>query len=928
MDAKVSTSNLTSPEVGGLKPAKSSALLAAKSLSSQTPSTLNLNAPVAVPVVEPAPIAKPPIGEALAPGNNNEIPLDGILALFLSGMTQDIFKIKSNEDVTAEKPIKIIPKADIVADVMARRAVSDFQPYLAMIQAYPADELLLYFDAEFKYGQNFFMCTTPAAVDAILRPKTVDPVVAEEAAMAALGIKIKKKPVSKPWECLGSDKDIELEQVFNTRDPIFVKISRQRREFGKDCNFEDKETVNDPVTECKSYKDPAYEVNRLEMGMAVQCIPEMTTVGVQTNWFRPINFSVQYEPQGLSEEEKKILLDTDEVIDFVKSIADSFDQVIQQNSILNIFVDDLKEIGEEEITFEKGTHAFLQEYQSFTDLEHSKDKSISCSDWHPTLKGVVAVSCSERVTLEERIERGFVVKSKQSLILIWSFHDPIHPQLILEAPEDIISFQFNPSDPHFIAGGCINGQIVLWDISEHEDKLKTNRKRSDEEGTTGSAGGGGSGEEVDTAKSNDEPIIPIIKYIVSSSIEFSHRGAITDLQWLPSNMLIAHNGDVSENPESGNRQIVTCSADGQMCVWDTRSKKVLKELDLAWKPFLRVPLSAMDNTFDYGLTKVSLKSLDISAEAAAAAAKPKSQEKGEEGDKKKDAKKDNGTLPVSKFFTATEEGDLIFSDWVAEKSTEEKGSRVEHTYSMHFGPMSDLQRSPFFPDILLSAGGWSFHIWKEKINSGPLLSSPVSPSYIISGRWSPTRPGVFFISKADGTIEAWDILDSTYQPATVQNVASVGISHMSIKQYPGKGVHQFVAAADDEGTLHILEVPKNLTKPLKNEKHLARGFFDREVKRIAYVSERKQIRVREKGQWEQAKLEAAQALKAQAAASKKPDGEADGAAPAAAAAPAAEGSGEPVKSKEEELMDKAEQEYLKFERNFLEAEGLLKTAEI
>ncbi|KAJ3003583.1 UNVERIFIED_CONTAM: WD repeat-containing protein 63, partial [Siphonaria sp. JEL0065] len=681
-------------------------------------------------------------------------------------------------------------------------------------------------------------------------------------------------------------------------------------------------------------------------------IPEVETKGVQTNWFRPINFSAQYEPLTLSEEEKKILLDTDEVIDFVKSIADRFDQVIQQNSILNIFVDDLKELGEEEVTFEKGTHAFLQvngdvfifsslssanplfqEYQSFTDLEHSKDKSISCTDWHPTLKGVVAVSCSERVTLEERIERGFIVKSKQSLILIWSFHDPIHPQLILEAPEDIISFQFNPSDPHFIAGGCINGQIVLWDISEHEEKLKTNRKRSDEEGSGsgggagGASGGSGEGDGGGTSVSNDEPVIPIIKYIVSSSIEYSHRGAITDLQWLPSHMLIAQNGDVSENPESGNRQIVTTSADGQVCIWDTRSKKVLKELDLAWKPFLRVPLSAMDNTFDYGLTKVSLKTLDVSAEAKAAA-KPKSQEKGgEEGGepKKKDKKGDTGTMSISKFFTATEEGDLIFSDWVAEKSTEEKGSRVEHAFSMHFGPMSDLQRSPFFPDIILTAGGWSFHVWKERINTGPLLSSPVSPSYIISGRWSPTRPGVFYISKADGTIEVWDILDSTYQPATVQNVASVGISHMSIRQYPGKGGSQFVAAADDEGTLHILEIPKNLTKPLKNEKLLARGFFDREVKRMAYVAERKQVRVREKGQFEQAKLEAAQLLKAQAEAAKKPDGESEVAA--TAAAPAAEG-GEPVKSNEEERMDKPEQDYLNFERNFLEAEGLLKVEEV
>ncbi|KAJ3007433.1 UNVERIFIED_CONTAM: hypothetical protein HDU68_003511 [Siphonaria sp. JEL0065] len=64
---------------------------------------------------------------------------------------------------------------------------------------------------------------------------------------------------------------------------------------------------------------------------------------------------------------------------------------------------------------------------------------------------------------------------------------------------------------------------------------------------------------------------------------------------------------------------------------------------------------------------------------------------------------------------------------------------------------------------------------------------------------------------------------------------------------------------------------------------------------MAYVAERKQIRVREKGKFEQSKLEVAQALKAQTEAAKKPDSETE----TAAAAPAAEG-GEPVKSIEEE----------------------------
>ena len=45
-------------------------------------------------------------------------------------------------------------------------------------------------------------------------------------------------------------------------------------------------------------------------------------------------------------------------------------------------------------------------------------------------------------------------------------------QLLLEAPEDIMCFKFCPTDPNIIAGGCISGQVVLWDISQHADRLR------------------------------------------------------------------------------------------------------------------------------------------------------------------------------------------------------------------------------------------------------------------------------------------------------------------------------------------------------------------------------------------------------------------------------------------------------------------------
>jgi hypothetical protein len=43
--------------------------------------------------------------------------------------------------------------------------------------------------------------------------------------------------------------------------------------------------------------------------------------------------------------------------------------------------------------------------------------------------GIIAVSCTKRSSYEERVEMGAFLRPKVSLILIWSFQDPIHPQV-------------------------------------------------------------------------------------------------------------------------------------------------------------------------------------------------------------------------------------------------------------------------------------------------------------------------------------------------------------------------------------------------------------------------------------------------------------------------------------------------------------------
>ncbi len=80
----------------------------------------------------------------------------------------------------------------------------------------------------------------------------------------------------------------------------------------------------------------------------------------------------------------------------------------------------------------------------------------------------------------------------------------------------------------------------------------------------------------------------------------------------------------------------------------------------------------------------------------------------------------------SHLFVGTEDGDLVYVDWMPGKDP--KTSRVqtpmpEFVAPYHDGPITFIGRSPFMPKLVLVVGGWSWSLWMEGIESGPLLSS-------------------------------------------------------------------------------------------------------------------------------------------------------------------------------------------------------------
>merc|ERR1711924_235435 len=151
------------------------------------------------------------------------------------------------------------------------------------------------------------------------------------------------------------------------------------------------------------------------------------------------------------------------------------------------------------------------------------------------------------------------------------------------------------------------------------------------------------------------------------------------------------------------------------------------------------------------------------------------------------------------------------------------------------------ERSPFFPEILLSVTDWAFYLWKDGVSEHIFQSSYMTnaSTYFTCGRWSPTRPSVVFLGLISGGIDIWDFSDQSHKASLNDVGASVGISPMVFLKNGDFKKEQFLAVGDSNGHLHVHAIPKNLVKEQNREQDLMQKFLDREIKRVTYFQDRR-----------------------------------------------------------------------------------------
>jgi len=623
---------------------------------------------------------------------------------------------------------------------------------------------------------------------------------------------------------------------------------KQRTSLNRPLNLADKnapEAWNSTQMECQPFEDPDFK-RRLQTDASTSSCQPTRSNQVQVGHPHTKPASVQASPRELGADEAEHELSSDHVLHFLRTVKPLCDHAMEQNECFNLLDDEFSDLDDEGSVPENKSESTIAEYQSFTSQQYCHQRSVGDVDWHPHARGVVAMSTKDRMPLEQRIEVAGRVKD--SFVLVWSFVDPIHHKLqhVLRAPRDVSAFKYNASLPHIVAGGLQNGQVVLWDTSgrtaDHTSSgaapstASDPRASSSSEAATAAAPAGAGpatgrasarlsrarnpkAARMNTQAHDAHQGAQVFDPVHVSVMENSHMAAVTDVAWLPpatevdrlsrvQSQMSEMKGQLRVEAQQEANQFATVALDGRVLLWDMRVKKDMKAKEYVWTPLIALTLYKSNMSQALSCNKLDISPTDPS------------------------------------LYTVGMGGELCYARFGRAPDEESLGEPML-VENAHAGPVVSVERSPFFSELLLSVGWWGFKIFRHG-SQLPIFESPPPDTIMCGGCWSPTRPSVIFVVLREGRLEVWDLLDRSHEPSMARTVSSSPVTCAKFVQ--DQTQKQMLAVGDEQGLLHVLEIPRNLKRPVPKEKNNAKQLFDREHGRAKYHARRRTEREQARGE--------------------------------------------------------------------------------
>lgn len=131
----------------------------------------------------------------------------------------------------------------------------------------------------------------------------------------------------------------------------------------------------------------------------------------------------------------------------------------------------------------------------------------------------------------------------------------------------------------------------------------------------------------------------------------------------------------------------------------------------------------------------------------------------------------------------------------------------------------------------------------------PIIRTKYHGSYLSDGCFSPTRNGVFFLTRRDGWLDIWDYYYRQNELAFSHKVSDSALSCIKIN-VSGGGYHntgKLVAIGDQDGTVTLMELCDSLYMLQPKEKEIITEMFDRETRKEKTLDQMKKAAEKKTG---------------------------------------------------------------------------------
>lgn len=194
----------------------------------------------------------------------------------------------------------------------------------------------------------------------------------------------------------------------------------------------------------------------------------------------------------------------------------------------------------------------------------------------------------------------------------------------------------------------------------------------------------------------------------------------------------------------------------------------------------------------------------------------------------------DSSIPV-KYLVGTDNGYIIGGNRKGVSLTE----KLQWVIKSHLGSVNSLERNAAFSKFFLSVGAWQAKIFSEDCKESPIIWTPHCRAALTAGGWSKSRYSVFFVTRSDGLMDAWDLLLSHSSPVVSMKISERPLTALRLDE---KG--KLAVVGDSGGKIHLVEFGENLMSTQKNDKPILSAMFERENRREKILETRmKEIRL-------------------------------------------------------------------------------------